>query len=230
MNLAKEGFNSRQALLATGVSQKQLVYWDREGIVRPSVSPASGRGSRRLYSYMDLLALTTVKQLKDEGFSLQKIRKCVSYLRGRGLDVSRPLSFCRLIACGDTIYFARNQQTYLDALKRSGQTAVRDIIDIGMLDRELRDRVRKLITKRVEEVSVGDYTYQVEIDPDEAEGGYVAAVAGLRGCITQGDSLEEVIENARDAIQAWLGAREELRERGVEVPISKRRRSRRASA
>lgn len=230
INLASEAFNSKQSLSLTGISPKQLVYWDKKGIVKPSMSPASGRGSRRLYSYKDLLGLMTVKNLKGTGFSLQKIRRCVSFLRRRLPDVSQPLWFCRLIACGETIYLARDEAVYVDTLKRPGETAVREIIDIGMFDRQLRDRVVKLVAKRVVEVSVGDFTYQVETEPDEEEGGYVATVAGLPGCITDGDTLEEVIENARDAIECWLEAREELHSQGVNVAVSKARRRKRTSA
>lgn len=230
INLATEAFNTKQCLWLTGISRKQLEYWDRRGIVKPSMSPASGRGSRRLYSYKDLLGLMTVGSLKGGGFSLQKIRKCVSFLRRRLPDVSQPLSFCRLIACGETIYLARDEATLVDTLRRPGQTAVKEIIDIGMFDQQLRDRVVRLVAKRVEEVSVGDFAYQVEIEPDEEEGGYVATVAGLPGCLTDGDTLEEVIENARDAIVHWLEGRAELRKEGASVAVSRRRRRERTSA
>ena len=230
INLAKEAFNSKQTLVLTGISQKQLVYWDSEGVAKPSISPASGRGSRRLYSYMDLLALVTVKNLKGTGFSLQKIRKCVSYLRRRLPDISQPLSFCRLIACGETIYLAQDEKKYIDTLKRPGQTAVREIIDIAMFDRQLREGIVTLIAKRMEEVSVGDYCYQVEIEPDEQEGGYVGSVAGLPGCITDGQTLVQILDNAKDAIKCWLKARRDLQREGVRVPASKPRRRRRRTA
>ncbi|CCQ49000.1 type II toxin-antitoxin system HicB family antitoxin [Crocosphaera watsonii WH 8501] len=41
------------------------------------------------------------------------------------------------------------------------------------------------------------------IHPAE-EGGYWAEVPALPGCITEGDSMEEVINNLQDAIQGWL--------------------------
>ncbi|MHC4716712.1 MAG: MerR family transcriptional regulator [Planctomycetota bacterium] len=227
IDLTTESFNAGQAQLLTGVSKRQVVHWDQRGIVKPSVSPASGRGSRRLYSYKDLLALMTVKSLKAGGFSLQKIGRCVSYLRRRLPDVSQPLSFCRLIACGDTLFLALDEETYIDTLRSPGQTAHRSIVDIGMFDHELRDRIVVLAAKRVEQVSVGDYTYQVEVEPDPDDGGYVATVAGLPGCITDGDTLEETVKNAEDAIEAWLEAHDELRRSGVRVPLSQRRKRRR---
>jgi antitoxin HicB len=42
------------------------------------------------------------------------------------------------------------------------------------------------------------------LDPDEEEGGYTVTVPVLPGCITQGDTLEEALENARDAVTLHL--------------------------
>ncbi len=41
------------------------------------------------------------------------------------------------------------------------------------------------------------------IHPAE-EGGYWAEVPALEGCITEGDTMEEVVKNLQDAIQGWL--------------------------
>ncbi|CCI18479.1 conserved hypothetical protein [Microcystis aeruginosa PCC 9807] len=46
------------------------------------------------------------------------------------------------------------------------------------------------------------------IHPAE-EGGYWAEVPALPGCITEGDSLEEVTHNLKDAIEGWLAVANE---------------------
>lgn len=48
--------------------------------------------------------------------------------------------------------------------------------------------------------------YKLEIVPDPEEGGYVACYPELPGCITTGESLEAVLNNAEDAKKAWLEA------------------------
>lgn len=58
-----------------GITSRQVNYWDKTGIVKPSVVQASGSGSRRLYSFVDLVQFKVAKFLKDAGLSLQKIRK-----------------------------------------------------------------------------------------------------------------------------------------------------------
>ena len=76
------------------------------------------------------------------------------------------------------------------------------------------------MSKRVEEVALGDYVYQVEVEPDLEVGGYVAEVAGLPGCLTQGDTLDETLDNAKDAIECYLEALDEMRKEGMPVTVN----------
>ena len=48
--------------------------------------------------------------------------------------------------------------------------------------------------------------YRLEILPDSDEGGYVARYPDLPGCITVGDSIESIAENAEDAKKEWIAA------------------------
>lgn len=52
--------------------------------------------------------------------------------------------------------------------------------------------------------------YKMEIIPDNDEGGFVASFPDLPGCITIGDTIEEVIQNIIDAKKAWLEAELEI--------------------
>ena len=225
VRIAEEAFNSRQASEVVGVTRRKIVHWDKQGLVKPSICPAQGRGSRRLFSYVDLLALKTVQALRDEGLSLQKIRKCVRYLRKHLPDVSQPLTCCALIAAGETIYLVEDKKTLLDTVRNQGQRAFLQI-SIAALDRELRQKVLQMTSTRVEEVTVGEETYQVEVTPDLEYGGYTAEVAGLPGCFTQGETLDELREMVEDVIQVWLRVREEMIREGRPVPAIERPRKR----
>jgi predicted RNase H-like HicB family nuclease len=57
--------------------------------------------------------------------------------------------------------------------------------------------------------------YTVLIHPAE-EGGYWAEVPVLPGCFTQGDTIDETLDNARDAIECHLAC---LREEGQEIAV-----------
>jgi len=222
IDLTKEAFNARQVSELTGITRKQAIYWDKSGLVKPSVAPAAGRGSRRLYSYADIVALKAVKSMRDGGLSLQKIRRCVLYLRSHMPDVSQPLTFCSLIAAGETIYLLQDEDTMVDTVRKQGQRVFLQL-SIAAIDRELRQNVLHMSTKRTQQVTLGDFAYQVEIEPDTEAGGYVAEVAGLPGCLTQGDTLEELLENVRDAIETYLEAVQDLADRGIHLPVERRR-------
>jgi antitoxin HicB len=62
---------------------------------------------------------------------------------------------------------------------------------------------------------VNQYQYTIILHPDPEEGGYTVTVPALEGCVTQGETLEEAIVMARDAIQLFV---ETLQAEGLPVP------------
>lgn len=118
-----EGFNADQASRFTGCTPHQLRYWDRVGLVRPSIQATGGRpGVRRLYSFRDVVALRVVKSLLEGGMSLQRVRKAIEYLRKKAA-LDEHLSEVKLVTDGQSIYeVARDDGDLMDALKE-GQMA-----------------------------------------------------------------------------------------------------------
>jgi antitoxin HicB len=47
-------------------------------------------------------------------------------------------------------------------------------------------------------------TYSIVLDPDADEGGYTVTVPALPGCVTQGDTVDECLTHAEEAIQVYL--------------------------
>ena len=69
---------------------RNLVIGPRTGLVEPSIRPASGSGTQRLYSFRDILVLRIVKRLIDTGVSLPNIRIAVEHLAAEGgTDLAR---------------------------------------------------------------------------------------------------------------------------------------------
>src|SRR5262245_41145481 len=98
---ADVGYRGTTACAAAGISYRQLDYWARTGLVEPSVRPATGSGSQRLYGFRDILVLRVVKRLLDTGISLQQIRSAVVHLRERG---SANLAEVTLMSDGVSVY------------------------------------------------------------------------------------------------------------------------------
>ncbi len=75
------GFSGPQVCRLTGVTYRQLDYWDRTGLVQPSLVAAKGSGSKRTYAYKDILEVKVIKSLLDAGLHLTRARQAVQCLR-----------------------------------------------------------------------------------------------------------------------------------------------------
>ena len=136
-----DGFTAQQACRLSGCTAHQLRYWDKVGLVQPSLQQTGGRpGRRRLYGFRDLVALRVVKSLLDNGMSVQRVRRAWDYLRRNG-DMDSHLSEVRLVTDGQSIFrIANDEDELLDAL-RSGQLAF--FIAINEIARSVEEDVSK---------------------------------------------------------------------------------------
>jgi DNA-binding transcriptional MerR regulator len=118
-----DGFTAEQATRFTSCTPHQLRYWDRIGLVKPSVQATGGRpGVRRLYSFRDLVGLKVIRSLLEGGMSLQRVRRAIEYLRKKA-GLEEHLSGVKLVTDGRSIFkIARTEGEILDAL-REGQMA-----------------------------------------------------------------------------------------------------------
>ncbi len=125
----EQAFTADQATRLSGCTHHQLRYWDRVGLVSPSVQGSGGRpGVRRLYSFRDLVALRVVRSLLDNGMSLQRVRRAWDYLRREG-GMDDHLAQVKLVTDGQSIFrISRDEGELLDAL-RDGQLAFFVAID-----------------------------------------------------------------------------------------------------
>jgi len=112
-------YKSQDVCKLTGLTYKQLDYYDRTKFLSPSINKALGYGTKRLYSFNDLLKLKVVKNLLDAGVGLQKIRKTKKYLEmtGNGDDDFLKVT---LISDGNTVFACYSDQEIIDTLN-SGQ-------------------------------------------------------------------------------------------------------------
>lgn len=108
------GYRGPTACAAAGITYRQLDYWARTGLVEPSIRPAAGSGSQRLYGFRDILVLKVVKRLLDTGISLQQIRTAVAHLRERG---SADLAQVTLMSDGASVYECTSPDEVVDLLQ-----------------------------------------------------------------------------------------------------------------
>jgi len=195
-------FNTKTIHKITGLTVRRIDYWDRTHFIKPSVSEASGHGSVRLYSFTDLVQMRVAKTLLDEGISLQKIRKAITYLKKNMPDVKKPLSQLKFVTDGSTLFvITRDEKRIIDVL-RKGQFVFS--IALGNLIEELKGKVIDMEAERKYEVAVKGRKYSVVLHADTEDGGYWVECPSLPGCSSQGDTVEETLEMIRDAIEGHL--------------------------
>ena len=193
-------FNTKTVSRIIRVTARQLGYWDKTGLVKPSIAQAEGQGTRRLYSFLDIIQIRTAKALRDQGMSLQKIRKCVAFLRKHAPEIEHPLAELKLLTDGQTIFvLTANKDVILDTIN-AGQLVMS--LAIGQLVNNLKAQIVQMTQRFVETVIVDDFEYQVVIESDPQAGGYVVECPAIKGCVSQGETKEEAIEMIKDAISA----------------------------
>jgi len=130
--MSEEGFSGTKAASVVGISYRQLDYWARTDLVRPSLADASGSGSRRLYSYRDLLELRVIKSLLDAGIKLESVRKAFGYLREH---VDSDIASAHLVISGSDVLLC-DGDGLIDVMRRGGQ-GVLNVLAIGGVKTDL---------------------------------------------------------------------------------------------
>ncbi len=111
------GYRGPTACSAAGITYRQLDYWARTGLVEPTIRPATGSGTQRLYSFRDILILKVIKRLIDAGISLQQIRTAIDHLRARGVE---DITQVTLMSDGVSVFECTSDDEVIDLL-RGGQ-------------------------------------------------------------------------------------------------------------
>ncbi len=125
----EQGFTAEQACRLSNCTPHQLRYWDKVGLVQPSLQTTGGRpGVRRLYTFRDLVALKVVRSLLDNGMSLQRVRRAWDYLRREG-DMDTHLSEVKLVTDGQSIFRVSSDEGELMDALWEGQLAFFVAID-----------------------------------------------------------------------------------------------------
>jgi len=119
----QETFSSLEVSKMTGVSLRQLQWWDEQGVVSPVQ-----RGHRRLYQMHEVLEVSLITELRRKGISLQKIRKVLKFLKKElGPQYASAIHTgeeVHLLTDGTKLYLERNHSEIVDVLKNSRQPLI----------------------------------------------------------------------------------------------------------
>ncbi len=120
MGFMQTHFTSSEVVAFTGITPRQLQWWDERGIVVPS-----REGRRRVYALEDLVEVAVICELRRKGFSLQRVRKVMRFLQHefskRLVETVSGSSEYHLLTDGRNIYLETSPQQVVDVLKNARQ-------------------------------------------------------------------------------------------------------------
>jgi DNA-binding transcriptional MerR regulator len=114
-DVVEQSYSGKRAAEIVGITYRQLDYWARTDLVKPSLATARGSGSRRLYSYRDLLELKVIKSLLDAGIKLESVRDVFRYLRD---NLGEDVASVNLVISGNKSVLVRSGEEIIDLLKQ----------------------------------------------------------------------------------------------------------------
>lgn len=110
----KRGYRGTVASKVAGITYRQLDYWARKQIVEPSITPSHGSGSRRLYSFKDVVILAVSKKLLDAGVNLQNVTAAIGFLTQRSTD---QLANVTIMCDGQNVHECTTSEQMLELLQ-----------------------------------------------------------------------------------------------------------------
>ena len=130
----QQQFTSNEVMHLTGITARQLQWWDERGILVPE-----RQGHRRIYAWDELVTVAVICQLRKRGFPLQRVRKVIRFLQQEfGTNLAATVSAaseCHLLTDGTHLYLRTSARQVVDLLKNARQP---------MFDICLSDEVRRV--------------------------------------------------------------------------------------
>jgi DNA-binding transcriptional MerR regulator len=208
-----ETFGKEDVISLTGLTYRQIDYWAATGVVIP-FKPGMGKGSRREYSFTDIVALRVAKKLKEDGITLQKIRKALAWLSKQEdfKDLTQPLGKLKFVTNGENLFVVdrdldRDKEKIIDALSK-GQYVFS--VTLGSIIEDLKGEVRNFTkARRKTKVLIGSRSFTIILtyDPEGTE--FMVWCEELPSFTSKGKTEQEALHNIIDVLERYEHEREE---------------------
>jgi len=148
----KKNYSSREVASITGLSARQLQWWDAKKIIKPSIAThrtEAGGYTERRYSPVDLFELAVLADLRRGGMTVAKIRQLLETLRKRfGIRLFDAIGgggSITLLTDGSEIYARSDTGQFFNLLRSPGQPmlVVGNEGSLKELQMRMRSRTRK---------------------------------------------------------------------------------------
>ena len=149
----KQNYTSRQVASITGLTARQLQWWDARKLVKPSIAPhrtPAGGFTERRYSPVDLFELVVLADLRRSGLSVSKLRRLLETLRRRFgvrlFDAIGGGGAITLLTDGKDVYARTTAGEFFNVLRAPGQPLL--VVGDERALKELKLRIRSRPRRR----------------------------------------------------------------------------------
>jgi uncharacterized protein (DUF433 family) len=181
-----QAFTAERVRALTGLSLRQLRYWDEQGFIKPGLTVRTGRGGKRLYSFRDLVSLRVASQLRGCGISLQQIRRVNSHLQE--LDYRQPLAELRFLVLDGRLYFEESRTCQEG--RRPEQVIADYVVPVAEIANDLAAQVATLRQRQTGQIE----RRRGALGGKLLIGGTRITVAALKRLAADGASEAEILE------------------------------------
>jgi DNA-binding transcriptional MerR regulator len=149
----KNTYSAREVAALTGLTARQLQWWDARRLFQPAVAPRrtpAGGFTERRYTPVDLLELMVLADLRRQGLSVARIRQLLETLKSRfGIrlfDAIGGAGALTLLTDGNEIYARTAQGHFFNLLRAPSQPLL--VVGVEPSLRELTARVHAARKRR----------------------------------------------------------------------------------
>jgi DNA-binding transcriptional MerR regulator len=185
-----------------GASVRMVDYWARESVLRPTGCDAAGKGSRRRWTFADIVALQAIRELRKGGCPLQTIRKVARHLKAHYPDNTQTevLARLKLITDGKTVLIPSDDNQAMEVLSRQSVFS----IPIGAMILETSRRVDAMPQRWQESAIIGGRAFKLDVSRVNPTTPYIAQCRQLPGAISESCSPDTAINHLKESIASFL--------------------------
>lgn len=197
-------FSTSTVASLTGASVRMVDHWARSGLIRPSGQDAAGRGSRRRYTFQDVVVLQAVQKLREANCPLGKIRAAIRYLKANypALPASEALARLTLLTDGRRVYLLSDGRELMEVVTR--QLHITWAVPLGRIILDTSQRLERMSQSWIESVIVKGMPFRILMARQGAGCPFVASCLELQGVIAEAVSADAAIAETREAIALVL--------------------------
>jgi len=197
----------------TGATVRMIDHWTRTGLIRPSGQDASGKGSRRRYTFQDIVVLRAILTLREGNCPLQKIRTAIRFLRANypNEPATHGLAKLALLTDGKRVLILTDEHQMMDVVTR--QFHITWAVPLGRIIRETSQRLDAMPYLWEEPAIVGGRSVHLSVSRERGGDPFVARCRELPGAVTEAKEKDEALAQLRKLV-AFALEREPQANRG----------------